>query len=117
MKLTVDQLDALSPRSAETVEWALEQIAADTPRTDRASLERFAAPNWRTPARVPGDLNFARDQIGKFEVRDLRVTDGSCHEIEVVGRKARLWLIRLHLDPQARITRFAMMRPVPDTPL
>jgi len=114
MRLTASRLETLSPRAAETVQWALEQIAADTPKSDRASLERFAAPNWRTPARVPGGLNFARDQIGEFTVRDLRVADGDCYEIEVLGRKDRAWLIRLHLDPQARITRFTIMRPVPD---
>ena len=94
--------------------WALEQIAADTVDVDDASLARFAAPNWRTPARVPGALNFARGLIGEFEVRNVRAVDSDCYEIEVIGRKDRVWLIRLHLDRQSRITSFSTTRPTPD---
>jgi hypothetical protein len=113
MNPAVDGWDTLSPRAAETVRWALEQIAADLPTADEASLARFVAPNWRRPSRVPGGLNFPKNQIGHFKARTVHVADGGCLEVEVVGRKDRVWFVRLHLDGEARISRFAILRPVP----
>ena len=114
MKRAVDPLDALSPRVAETVRWALEKIAADTTTADDASLARFVAPNWRTPSRVPGGLNFPKNQIGSFAARKVRIADDGCLEVEAVGRKERVWLIRLHLDGEERIINFAVTRPLSD---
>ena len=45
MKLDDDQLSAIYPPVAETVRWALEQIAAQTFDANDSSLARFAAPN------------------------------------------------------------------------
>jgi hypothetical protein len=113
MQPAVDPLDALSPQVAETVRWALEQIVTDAPTAGDASLARFAAPNWRSPSRLLFGLNFPKAQIGRFAVSNARVVEGCCFEIEVVGRKDRVWLIRLHLDAEARIISFAIMRPLP----
>jgi len=113
MTLEDDPMHALSPRTAETVRWALQQMAADTPALGDDSLARFAAPSWRSPSRLPYGLNFPKKQVGEFSVREVRALGEGSLEVELLGRKERVWCLRLDLDDEACITEFAILRPLP----
>lgn len=113
MTLAEDPLDSLTPQAAETVRWALRQIAADSLAAGEPSPTRFAASNWRSPSRLAYLLHASKHQIGDFVVRAVHDLGDGGVEVELVGRKDHLWSVRLHLDEASRIVRFAILRPLP----